>query len=509
MGGYAGVGSPDPNERDIGLYETILSGDLDGNDVQVDDPCDLPNEPSRRYNSSYVLISRGTNTTAVLDGFTITAGYVSGMLNYYSSATVNNCMFIDNGGSIYSAAMTNDECSPTITNCTFSANYCGMQNISWYPVIRYSPKVTKCTFSGNSGVGGMFNRETSPILVDCVFKANASGTEGGGMHNYLSNPSLSKCQFIGNVAFLEGGGMYNTGSNVTMANCLFRGNATSDNGGGVYNFGGSSTLSNCTLSNNWAGPYGGAICNERSDSNLSNCIFWGNIAAEGSEISLLKYISYQGTEYPSTMNINYSNVSGWDTNIYLDTGCTLSWGGGNIDADPCFVGPGYWDVNGLWIDGDYHLLQDSPCIDTGNPNYISEPNETDLGGNPRVINGRIDMGAYEYYEASIVQAEVEIDPHTLNLNSKGRWITAFIWLPEEYDVADIDPNSILLEDQVVPERFWLTEDEQIAIAKFDRSEVQAVLNVGDIELTITGQLADGTSFKAKDVIQVIDKGGEK
>ena len=46
-GGYAGFSEPDPNARDIELYETILSGDLAGNDITVHDPCDLPKEPTR------------------------------------------------------------------------------------------------------------------------------------------------------------------------------------------------------------------------------------------------------------------------------------------------------------------------------------------------------------------------------------------------------------------------------------------------------------------------------
>jgi hypothetical protein len=115
------------------------------------------------------------------------------------------------------------------------------------------------------------------------------------------------------------------------------------------------------------------------------------------------------------------------------------------------------------------------------------------------------MGVYEY-SIAVIQAEAEIDPHTLKLTSKGKRITAFIWLPEEYNVADIDPNSILLESQVKPERFWLTEDEQIAIAKFNREQVQALLDVGDIELTIDGKLTNGTLFQAVDVIRVIDRG---
>jgi predicted outer membrane repeat protein len=45
---------------------------------------------------------------------------------------------------------------------------------------------------------------------------------------------------------------------------------------------------------------------------------------------------------------------------------------------------------------DYHLLPDSPCINAGDPDYPFDPNETDLDGKPRVIGGRIDMGAYEF-----------------------------------------------------------------------------------------------------------------
>jgi parallel beta-helix repeat protein len=75
---------------------------------------------------------------------------------------------------------------------------------------------------------------------------------------------------------------------------------------------------------------------------------------------------------------------------------------GSINADPCFVDAGYWDVNGFWVEGDYRLLGGSPCIDAGNPNYIAEPNETDLDGKARVIDGDddgtaiVDIGAYEF-----------------------------------------------------------------------------------------------------------------
>jgi hypothetical protein len=119
----------------------------------------------------------------------------------------------------------------------------------------------------------------------------------------------------------------------------------------------------------------------------------------------------------------------------------------------------------------------------------------------------VDMGAYEYRPP--ISAEVKIAPRTINLQSKGKGITAFLRLPEGYDVADVDPNSILLENEIEPVRFWLTEDRQIAIAGFSREEVQSILDTGEVELTITGQLTDGTTFEASNIIKVVDKDGGK
>jgi hypothetical protein len=71
-------------------------------------------------------------------------------------------------------------------------------------------------------------------------------------------------------------------------------------------------------------------------------------------------------------------------------------GTGNIQSDPCFVA----DANDP---NNYHLRSDSPCIDAGDPQYTAGPNETDIDGEQRVIDGNddgtatVDMGADEYY----------------------------------------------------------------------------------------------------------------
>jgi hypothetical protein len=137
---------------------------------------------------------------------------------------------------------------------------------------------------------------------------------------------------------------------------------------------------------------------------------------------------------------------------------------------------------------------------------VPEPNETDLDGRPRVTGAAVDMGAYE----SPISAEVDINPNTLNLASKGNWISCNIRLPDGYDVADIDPDSVyleFLENKVQAESVQV--DGQAATAKFSRSQVQDIIDIGQVELTITGELTDGTVFEGTDVIRVIDKGGSK
>jgi hypothetical protein len=117
------------------------------------------------------------------------------------------------------------------------------------------------------------------------------------------------------------------------------------------------------------------------------------------------------------------------------------------------------------------------------------------------------MGAYEY--GTTISAEAQIVPRTINLQSKGKWINAFLWLPEDYNVIDIDTHSVLLEGEIETQWVSFDEEEQVGMVMFRREEVQDILTIGEVGLTITGQLTDGTIFEAKDVIIVINKGSRK
>jgi hypothetical protein len=330
-----------------------------------------------------------------------------------------------------------------------------------------SPTISDCIITHNSAVlfgGGIACAQNSnPIIANCIIRDNTSNNRGGGLYCFFDcDPYVTNCLVVGNSASIKGGGMY------FESYC-------------------DPVVVNCTMTDNLAGDIAGLYC-QLGSTVLKDSILWGNVLTSGGMDE-----SAQIGGWSSTWSVNFNCIQGF----------TGTYGGiGNILSDPLFTG----------VD-DFTLSTYSPCIDAGDPNYVPGPNETDLDGNPRVLDGNndgipvVDMGAYEYRRS--ILAEVDIDPDTLNLASKGKWISCYIWLGEDYDVADIDPRSLLLENEIEPQWVWLDEEEQIAMARFSREELQAILNAGDIELTITGCLTDWTLFKATDTIKVIDNSEKK
>lgn len=109
-----------------------------------------------------------------------------------------------------------------------------------------------------------------------------------------------------------------------------------------------------------------------------------------------------------------------------------------------------------------------------------------------------------------ITATIDIDPDTLNLKNKGKWITCYIELPDGYNVTNITVSTILLND-VVPAEDHPTnisdyDNDSIPdlMVKFDRQAVQDILEAGDnVEIIVAGELIDGTYFSGIDIIRVI------
>jgi len=307
----------------------------------------------------------GEKAVSVVKGLTITGGYHSEGGGIYcindSSPTIANCLFESNEADKWGGGIFSYKSSPTITNCTFSRN--------------------SATYSG----GGMHNEHSSPTVVNCTFRENRANEYGGGIEDYDSDATVINCRFIGNEADKDGGGMDNNDSNPTVTNCTFSGNKAAEFGGGMCNYESSPTLTNCTFSGNSAnyisGNRGGGIENYDSNASITNCIVWGN---SGGQIS-------------GSATVSYSDIQG-------------DWPGeGNIDADPQFVDPdGADDIPGTQ-DDNLRLFRWSRCINAGNNSSVTpdtadldgdgnteEPIPFDLDRDPRIVDTRVDMGAYEY-----------------------------------------------------------------------------------------------------------------
>ncbi len=423
-GGYAGFGEPDPNAQDIRLYETILSGDLDSNDIEFEgiESSDFIYSPSRSENSYTVVTGSGTDSRTVLDGFTITGGNSNGQYGPEG-----------NGGGMY------NHCgNPTVVNCIFRKN---------------STRGRDCCFPYiGAGGGGVFNLQSSPTFRNCRFEENlAYGADefscGGGIYDVNSQPTLIRCTFARNIVYgydseYYGGAIFDYNSSTVLTDCSFIDN-WSHSGGALYSTQNSSaTMRGCLFVGNYAYHGGGAILSSSAHLNLASCTFAGNRAPYSATIDCEHW---EKTNYLKAVNSILWDGGGEVSALLSEVQITFSdiqggWEGkGNINVDPCFAQPGHWDDNGtpdtdhddFWINGDYHLLQCSPCINAGDPNYIAEPNETDLDGRPRVIGGRIDMGTYEFR----LPRTLYVDDDATGANNGSSWVDAYKYLQDALAVA--------------------------------------------------------------------------
>gem|GEM_PF-1736132 len=388
------------SQRNITVNVTILSGDIDG-------------IAGYGGNSYHVVQSNGVNSTAVLDGFTITQGGNStvsnapggGMYNTGGATpAISNCVFtanrvfLSNG---YGGAMYNDASSPVISNTIFSGNTASFSGGAIANANGSSLHLINCSFSDNNletlGSGGAIYNTAALVLDNCYFARNRAkdggavytassttfnncsfeanrGTNGGAVYSGFSfngSPAtFTNCSFLRDTA-TNGGGVYNISSPV-FVNCIFFKNVGFP-GGGIYNSAGTVTLKNCTFTQNSSSITGGAILNDLSkatSSVLTNCILWGDIAAAN--------ISKPLWEINGNATVNYS---------IMQYG---HFGTGNLDTDPFFAQAGK---------GDLRILSCSPAIDAGTsagaPGF-------DIAGNSRPYGNGFDMGAYEYSGQAIL-----------------------------------------------------------------------------------------------------------
>jgi hypothetical protein len=397
-----------------------------------------------------------------------------------------------------------DPCDPNIVNNTIIDCQGQARGFACYLGENIDVTIAGLTITNGYGLlgGAIYSyNNSSPKITNCVFVANTA-TFGGAIAtaNNKSEPIISNCTINANAAIVGGGGIYCNGSSPTIKNCIIAGNYATDGGAIFSHNAGSPLITNCTITANASdNSAAGIYCYKSSNATIKNSILWGNASVIASEVRV------KNMGAPTSIKISNCDIQDRENSVACDSDCTIEWGLGNIDSDPCFIEMG--SIAGdTYVAGDYHLLEDSACIDAGDPEYIAAAGETDLEGHRRILGGIIDIGAYEF--VTPITADIKITPQCLNLVSKGEWIMCTIQLPEEYNVADIDTDTIVLNGTIQPQ--WsqvCKKDEQKLLVKFSRDEVEDMLKdvCGDASLEVWGMLNDGTVFKGTDTIKVISR----
>jgi len=230
--------------------------------------------------------------------------------------------------------------------------------------------------------GGLWCDSTNVVVSNCVLTANSAASRGGGVFG----GTLSRCTLIWNSARLGGGA-----SGTTLDHCLVTGNSSSWYGGGAH----LSVLNDCTVTQN-AAQYGGGV----SGGTLQNCTLTGNaasaIAGGADRATLNNCIVYLNTAATSASNYQGGVFS------YCCTSPEPVGGAGNITCAPSFVD---------YVGGNLRLQSNSPCINSGN--NACATNTLDLDGNPRIVSGAVDIGAYEFQGAGSVISYAWLQQYSL------------------------------------------------------------------------------------------------
>ncbi|MEM2105766.1 MAG: DUF4114 domain-containing protein [Candidatus Bathyarchaeia archaeon] len=115
-----------------------------------------------------------------------------------------------------------------------------------------------------------------------------------------------------------------------------------------------------------------------------------------------------------------------------------------------------------------------------------------------------------------LNVSVRYCPRTLNLKSKGRWITAIVKLPKEYVAVNVNFSSILLNGTVRAEKWHFCKCSRVIVLKFNRTAVIELIKESlentrckksvEVYLTLTGKFLDGMPFQGTGKIRVIHFG---
>lgn len=412
---------------DSGVQAVISNVGLANGRAQDDDGGLIWNHGTLTLKNASLSSGNATN-----DGLGGPGGF-GGAIENQGTMTVNNVMFESNqsqtGGAIHNVGTLNVNAS------TFDFNFGAFGGaIASEGTLTINDSVFTNN-SANSSGGAIDNSFTGTMTIHGSFFSSNSADFGGVIENFSATATLDRVSFISNSASTAGGAIDNASSTLTITNSTFDTNSAdfggtinSNNsstlaisnstitnsfsrtiGGGIQNAGNSTlTLVNTTLVNNRSSGSGGAVENASGTATISSSTIYNNIAnSNGGGIDNFGTLSLENTIVSS----NFGFAGGNDINgaITTDKGHNLLGAGANNVTNDPVPGPGnvFSDAPGLADLGDYGgptatlaLTPGSPAIAAGNA--AAALPTTDQRARPRVVNGHLDIGAFQTQATALV-----------------------------------------------------------------------------------------------------------
>jgi predicted outer membrane repeat protein len=368
-----------------------------------------------------------------LGGYSFTA---NGVLEALGTASDSIHFFSEDTVAGWSRIICGDVCdSLQLSYCTVSYADCGIEAC----VGLTSVSISHCRFSRNTRALEWM-AITSLQIDDCAFRDNGSAEYGAAITIWLAyGPvQITGCRFENNAALTGGAILISQwyDNNIRISDCTFLNNTAELKGGAIAAYEmpnpASLIIENCTFAENTAYGMnndlgGGAIwASNLPDFTISYCCFYDNSAYVGSAINLaptwgncnldLDHCTFRSQEIFGigssntildvsnciftdaeyaianhtniTLTVLYSDFHNNDVDIQHPPAGFGVLDRVNYNGDSCdcyydiFMDPMFVDT----VNNNYHLTENSPCIDAGDPLFAYDPDSTIT-----------DMGAY-YFE---------------------------------------------------------------------------------------------------------------
>ena len=369
----------------FGTHNIVLSSS-EPNDWQVVEKTII----DANQTGTAVVIAGNQDADTIFRGFTVTGGNAqnghAGGIWCYASPRIERNIICNNyayykGGGLY---FYSNDCSPLVTDNRIMENW--------------------------SDFGGaMFcDTDSNATLKNNHITDNFATFAGGGIccGAYAGQTSIINNQIIGNYSWTGGGlASENLGNNIKLYGNLFCGNYVSGRGGAILTMYGDPNIINNSIVNNRSVVGSGISIETGSAPQIINNIITFNQLGHG--------IYCSGTQ-PYPIDIFSNDVYGNQLGNYGGILSDQTGNNGNISVEPKLVNIGFWqDPNtpadfddDIFIDGNFHLLPVSACIDAADSNYVPGQLVTDIDGEERIFGDIVDIGA----------DEVVTNPYDLNID---------------------------------------------------------------------------------------------